>query len=271
MHLSLASWSFRSLTLEENADLAKLIGIGALDVSTKRKPGHSKAQILSDPQAAAERVKALGIPVANYFHHFGEDHYDRNLALPGIIDDHARELERALTFADAAGIPTLFFVPGMINPGQSRRQAFEVCVDSLKALLDVQKDFKAEICIEPITHSITETPDIVRELVDETGIRLALDYSHFVCLGFTQDQIDPLCAHAAHVHLRQARAGELQTRFGLGTINFPAMFANLRDAGYSGALAIEYIHSEFMNSNSVDVMTETVTMRDCFNNWMNNA
>lgn len=267
MHLSLTSWSFPSLTLEEAAGVSKVLGIGALDVSTKGRPGLDKAELLADPKAAAERVRALGVRVTNYYHHFGDGLADRNLALPGTIDANARDLERVLSFADAAGIATVFFLPGIINPGQSRRQALEASAESLTALLDVAGDFRAKICIEPIVRSFAESPAIIAELIERTGIRLALDYSHFACLGYTQEQVDPLCAHAAHVHLRQARMGELQARFAKGTINFPALFGTLAEAGYTGALAIEYVYQDFMNAYSDDVMTETVAMRDCFNEW----
>lgn len=267
MHLSLTSWSFPSLTLEEAAGISKVLGIGALDVSTKGRPGLDKAQLLADPKSAADRVRALGVAVPNYYHHFGESLPDRNIALPGTIDANARDLERVLTFCDAAGIATVFFLPGIVNPGQSRRKALDVAVESLKALLEVQKGFRAEILIEPIVRSFAESPAIVAELVDRTGVRLALDYSHFLCLGYTQEQVDPLCAHTGHMHLRQARMGDLQAKFAKGTINFPALFATLDAAGYSGALAIEYVYQDFMNAYSDDVMTETVAMRDCFNEW----
>ena len=267
MYLSLASWSFPSLTLEEAAGISKVLGINALDVSTKGRPGLDKAALLADPRAAAERVRALGLRVPNYYHHFGEGLADRNLALPGTIDANARDLERVLTFADAADIATVFFLPGIVNPSQSRQQALDVSVASLKALLDVAKGFRAEICIEPIVRSFAESPAIIAELIERTGIRLALDYSHFLCLGYTQEEADRFAAHAAHVHLRQARMGDLQAKFAKGTINFPALFATIAAAGYTGALAIEYVYQDFMNAYSDDVMTETVTMRDCFNEW----
>ena len=267
MYLSLTSWSFPALTLEETAAISRIIGIGALDISTKGRPGLDKAQLLDDPRAAAERVAALEVKIPNFYHHFGDSLADRNLALPGTIDANQRDLEKVLTFADAAGIATIFFLPGIINPGQSRSQATAAAAESIRALLDVAKDFSAEICIEPIIRSFAESPAVVEELVDRTGIRLALDYSHFVCLGYTQEQIDPLCRHAAHIHLRQASMGKLQERFARGSINFPALFGTLRDSGYDGALAIEYVHQDFLNASSDDVMTETVTMRDCFNGW----
>jgi sugar phosphate isomerase/epimerase len=268
MHLSLTTWSFSRLQLEEAAAVAKAIGMSAIDISTRYRPGLDKPELLHDPKASAERVRMLGLPVSNYFHHFGADVADRNLALPASLDANVRDLERVLTFADAADIPTVFFLPGMINPGQSRQQAMAASVESLKAMSQMASHFRARICIEPAVRSFAETPDIARELVDRTGVALALDYSHFICLGYTQQQVDPLIPYAAHVHLRQARPGHLQASFDKGTLNFPALFGALREAGYTGALAIEFIRQVFTNDWADDVMTETILMRDCFNAWM---
>lgn len=267
MHLSLAAWSLPACTLEEAAAISTALGIGALDVGLFYRSALDRRKILSDPKAAAAPLAGLGVRLANYYHLFGEGPEGRNLALPGTIDDNARDLERVLTFADAASIPTVFVLPGVVNPGQSRDQAAAVSIDSLKALLDVAEGFRATLCIEAHVHSFAESPAMVRRLVDATGIKLALDYAHFACLGYRQEEIDPLAPHAAHVHLRQARMGALQTKFSEGTLNFPAMFATLRDAGYSGALAIENVHQSYMNTLFEDVLTETITMRDCFRAW----
>ena len=111
---------------------------------------------------------------------------------------------------------------------------------------------------------------MVRRLVDATGIGLVLDYAHFACLGYRQEEVDPLAPHAVHVHLRQAKMGALQAKFGQGTLNFPAMFATLRDAGYQGWLALEAVHQDYMATLTEDVITETVALRDCFRNWEGN-
>ncbi len=271
MKLSLTAWSFPSCTLDEAARIAKALGIGALDVGLFYRSALDKTEILADPAAAAARLECLGVDIPNYYHLFGEGLAGRNLSLPGSIDQNARDLEHVLRFADAAGIATVFILPGVINPGQSRDQAMAVAADSLKALLEVARDFTAVICIEPHVHSWAESPALVRKLIDATGTKLALDYAHFACLGYRQEEIDPLAAFAAHVHLRQARMGMLQTKFARGTLNFPAMFATLRDAGYAGALAIENVHQDYMNTLYEDVLTETVAMRDCFLAWQGGA
>jgi len=267
MRLSVTAWSFPSCTLDEVAAIAQAIDIDAVDVGLFYRSALDKTEILDDPNGIAARLKDLGLPIANYYHLFGEGLEDRNLALPGTLDANLKDLEKVLSFADKASIASVFILPGVVNPGQSREDAAKVSAESLKAMQALAGSFKAKLCIEPHVHSWAENPTLVRGLVDETGIGLALDYAHFACLGYRQEEIDPLAAHAVHVHLRQARTGVLQAKFAQGTLNFPAMFGTLRDAGYAGSLAIEYVHQDYMNTLSDDVLTETIAMRDCFRNW----
>ena len=268
MKLSLTSWSFPACTLEECAGISRALGIGALDVSQFYRSGLSRAEILADPQAVAGRLAGLGVAIPNYYHLFGEGLTGQNLALPGTISQNVNDIARVLEFADAAGIGSVFMLPGIVNPGQSRDGAARVAVESLRALLEVASGFKAKLCIEPHVQSFAESPAMVRRLIEETGIGLALDYSHFACLGYRQEEFDPFAKHAVHVHLRQARMGHLQAKFAEGTLNFPAIFANLRDAGYQGWLALEAVHQDYMNMLTEDVLTETVALRDCFKGWM---
>lgn len=271
MYLSLTAWSLPSCTLHEAADISKALGINALDVGLFYRSALDKSAILTDPTSAANGLRDLGVKLPNYYHLFGEGLGGRNLALPGALDENLRDLKQVLTFADAAGIGSVFILPGIVNPGQSRSEAEAISVTALREMVAMAKDHNTRLCIEPHVHSFAESPSIVQRLVEKTGVQLALDYSHFACLGYRQDEIDPLAPHAGHVHLRQAKMGALQTKFAHGTLNFPAMFATLRDAGYDGALAIEPVHQDYMNTLFEDVLTEIVALRDCFTNWKGDA
>ncbi len=270
MQLSVTAWSFPGCTLAECAAISHGLGINALDVGLFYRSALDRALILSDPIAAAESLRQLGIATPNYYHLFGEGLAGRNLSMPGTIPQNVADVEQVLTFADAAGIASVFILPGIINPGQSRDDAARQSARSLREVLHVASHHTAKLCIEPHVHSWAESPALVRRLIDDTGIGLALDYSHFTCLGYRQEDIDPLAPHAVHVHLRQAKMGHLQAKFAQGTLNFPAMFATLRDAGYQGWLAIEAVHQDYMNTLNDDVVTETITLRDCFRAWKGN-
>ncbi|MBI3972490.1 MAG: hypothetical protein HY332_14515 [Chloroflexi bacterium] len=100
------------------------------------------------------------------------------------------------------------------------------------------------------------------------GLQLTLDYAHFICLGYRQEEIDPLAAHAAHVHLRQAKPGALQAKLHQGTINFGALLGTLRSQGYRGYLALECVHQEYMDTLHDDVLTETVRLRDLVGSYL---
>ncbi|MGB8813406.1 MAG: hypothetical protein WCC57_09485, partial [Paracoccaceae bacterium] len=123
MRLSLTAWSFPACTLPEAAGISKALGIGALDVGLFYRSGLDKALILSDPVAAAAPLSRLGVDIPNYYHLFGDGLEGRNLSLSSAIDHNARDLDQVLRFADAAGISSVFLLPGIVNPGQSRDDA----------------------------------------------------------------------------------------------------------------------------------------------------
>jgi len=268
MKLSLTSWSLPACTLAEAAGLAKVLGIGALDLGYFFGPALDKAALLAEPEKAAEPVLELGIDVPNLYHLFGDSLGDRNLADPRNLERNLADFRQVARFCKAASIPTVFVLPGILNPGQGRREALEASAASLSRLLPIAEEAGLVLTIEPHVHSCLESPAQVLELLDKVpGLKLTLDYAHFTCLGWRQDEIDVLAPHAAHVHLRQSKIGELQTKLDKGTINIAAELGTLRDAGYSGRLSIEYTFQDYMNSLYDDILTETIRMRDLVRSW----
>ncbi|WP_328766320.1 sugar phosphate isomerase/epimerase family protein [Devosia aurantiaca] len=159
-------------------------------------------------------------------------------------------------------------LPGLINPGQSRKQAIANSAEALKPLVEASQRSGIGLSIEPHVHGVLESVDAVHELVSKVpGLRITLDLAHFTALGYRQDEIETLVPHAGHVHLRQARQGALQAKMEQGTINFPSLFSALRDVGYDDWLSIEVVHQAYMDTLYDDVLTETVKMRDAFRAW----
>ena len=268
MQLSLTSWSLRACSLVEAADIARALGIGALDLGYFYGPALDRAALLADPAALAAQVLALGLKVPSFYHLFGHTLADRNLADPAHRDANRADFIHVLKFCRAAGIGSVFVLPGVCNPGQGRREALAQSAASLCTLLPLAADAGIALTIEPHVHSFLESPALTLELLERVpGLRLTLDYAHFVCIGWRQDEIDVLAPYAAHVHLRQARPGVLQAKAGQGTINIAAQLATLRDAGFDGHVALEYVHQDYMDTLYDDVLTETVALRDAVRAW----
>lgn len=269
MRLSVASWSYPNCSLAEAAGIAKALGLDGIDLGYRYAAGIDRARVLAEPEGyAAELRAALPLQIANVWHLFGADRTVRHLAAPPDPRNLA-DLKAVLWFCRAIGVPTLFVLPGILEPGQSRRAAMTNAVAALGPMVDAARESGVALAVEPHVHAWLESPAMTLELLGELpGLTLTLDPAHFICLGFTQDDVETLCPHAGHVHLRQARPGVLQCRLDDGTVNFPAFLGALRDAGYAGWLAIEYLNQAYMATTRDDVLFETVRMRDLVREWL---
>ena len=267
MKLSVTSWSFPYLTLEEAGGVATTLGIDAIDLGYFGRPALDRTKLLAEPERYADEVTALlPVDVTNFFHLFGDSLEERNLALPPNPQNLA-DFTSVLTFASALGVPSVMLVPGMLDPGQSRSQALAASAKALKPMVDAGSKAGVAVLVEPHVQGLLESPDMTEALLHAVpGLGIVLDSSHFTLLGNRQSEIEALARHAGHVHLRQARPGRLQAKMDEGTFLFNGFFGTLRDLGYGGWLSIEYEHDAFMRALSEDVLSETVRIRDCFRN-----
>jgi sugar phosphate isomerase/epimerase len=262
MQLSVTSWSFPACNLDEAWAIARALGFQALDLGLFYGPALDKARVLADPERAAADVKARGIQGANLYWLFGGGLADRALTDPSTRAANLADFAAVCRFAAAAGIPSVFVLPGVMDT-RPREQAIAESAESLRALLSIANDHGLTLTVEPHVGGLLASPaDTLALLEQAPGVKLALDYAHFACMGFPQEAIDPLAPFAGHVHLRQARPGALQAKWGEGTLDFAAMIATLRASGYAGWLAVEYVHQSYMNTLCDDVLTETIRMRD---------
>src|SRR5262249_17680469 len=156
-----------------------------------------------------------------------------------------------------AGIATVFVLPGVVNPGQGRTEALAQSAKNLNRLQPIAEEAGVTLTVEPHVHSYLESPKLALQLIEKVpGLKLTLDYAHFTCRGWRQEEIDVLAAHAAHMHMRQAKPGALQTKGHEGTINMDAQLATLKAAGYAGYLSLEYVHQDYMATVFDDVLSE---------------
>lgn len=265
MELSLTGWSLPLCSLEEAAGIARSLGFRAIDLGAYPGGQLDRAAILGDPAPALGRLRDIGLAVSNIYWTFGAGFSERalNAPDPAVRRQNREDFKRVIDFCVAAGVPSLMILPGVLHPGQSRAAALAAAGEACCELLAISAPAGVTLALEPHVMGVLESPaDTLALLAAAPGARLALDYGHFVTLGYTQAEVDPLAVHAAHFHARQAKPGFLQTRLEHGTLNFPAIVQTLRAAGYDGYLAVEYVHQDYLQTDNVDVISETVKMRD---------
>jgi sugar phosphate isomerase/epimerase len=263
MQLSVTSWSFPACTLPEAWAVARALGLARMDLGLLHGPALDRARLVSDPRGAAGDIRALGIEAPSLYWLFGAAIEDNAISEAAALGRNLEELAQVLRFMAALSIPTLFILPGVHRAGASKRDLLAASAASLRAMLPLARTEGVQITVEPHVGGLLASPSDTLALLDAVpGLKLTLDYAHFACAGFPQEAVDPLAAHAAHVHMRQARPGALQAKWGEGTLDMGAMVGTLRAAGYEGALSIEYVHQAYMNTLSDDVLTETIRMRD---------
>ena len=263
MKMALATWSFPYCSLPEVVGITKALGLDAVDMGIDYKASVGREALLADPKSTGLALRDYNVDMPCFYYRFGENLDERNIAHPAFFEENLTDFEKIISFCLAAGIKTVFILPGVVNPGQSVADAIEVAAKAFNAFIPIAVKAGIALTFEPHVRSITESPSVTLNLLDRVpGLKLTLDYSHFVCLGFRQEDIDPLAVHAAHIHLRQAKPGELQAKFDEGTLNFPAMIGTLTEVGYDGYLVLENVHQTYMNSLYDDVLTEVIRMRD---------
>jgi sugar phosphate isomerase/epimerase len=263
MRLSVTSWSFPACTLVEAWGIARTLGFAAIDIGLLHGPALDRQAVLADPVGQGRAVVDQGIKAANLYWMFGAGLADRALTDPGSRAANLQDFRAVCAFAAAAGAPSIFVLPGIMSGTAPKAAVIAESAASLRALLPVAQDHGLTLTVEPHVGGCLASPTETLALLRQApGVRLALDYAHFACMGFSQDAIDVLAPHAGHVHMRQARPGALQAKWGEGTLDIAAMVQTLRTSGYDGWLAVEYVHQAYMNTLFDDVLTETVRMRD---------
>ena len=118
-----------------------MLGIDALDVGYFYGPALDKAKLLAEPErrrrrgswrsgsifpasttSSARRSPTAISPIRR--------HLDANVA----------DLKQAVRFCKRAGIGVIFVLPGVVNPGQGRKEALAQSAASLKRLLPIAAD-----------------------------------------------------------------------------------------------------------------------------------
>jgi sugar phosphate isomerase/epimerase len=270
MDLTCTSFSFPLLSFEDACRAIALLDIPAVDLGAHAGGSHLQpAAIEEQPAATAERVRraldAGGLRAADLFPTFGHGFSDRPVNDPNPAT-RAANLTRFHSFVAlcrATNCPGITLLPGVPWEELGPEGSFDLSVQVLGEYAAIAGDAGLRLSVEPHLESIAEAPERARELAERVpGLALTLDYSHFVAQGLSPARVHPLVPHAGHFHARQAAPGLLQTSARLGTLDFDDIVGRLRAAGYDGYLCVEYTWQTWRECDNVDVVSESILLRD---------
>jgi len=171
----------------------------------------------------------------------GPQLHDRS---PDAIARRRAETEGLIRWMKALGIRTAAIQPRQPDPGRPWEDVLLDCAASLREQLEIAAGKDVTFALEFHVNSPFETMDQCRRflaLVPE--MPLVYDPTHFVMQGVPLADTFEFMARAAHVHLRDAAAERMQTRFGEGTVDFDSLLGELKARGYKGDFSIEYLQT----------------------------
>jgi sugar phosphate isomerase/epimerase len=272
IRLACADNTFRLVQPWESAiEIIRLLEFEAVDVCLMGNRSHLRPEdVRDDIPGCAERIRAglaaSGLAVSDLFCIPWTD-FERFAPNHPELDERARSralFDDMLELTGRIGAPGMTMLPGIDWAGESHEDSFDRSVAELAWRASRARERGARFSIEAHLGSVVQGPREAERLCRETqgAVELTLDYSHFVYQGYAEEEIEPLVAHARHVHVRGARARRMQAALKDSTIDFERMVDALLGAGYEGDIGLEYLWIDWEHLNECDTVSETILLRD---------
>lgn len=237
--------SFRRSPLHRALSLISELGFRAIDLGAL--PGvcdHVPYELTSAAvSGVAATIEASGLAVRSINADVGD--------LNRVVDvDEAAEREAHLAqlfdLAQQVGAPAIVLPCGAPShePLQDLRTDIGLVADSLRHAAKQAVSHGLEIWVESqhsgrLCWNLERTQQLTTALTG-SGVRAVLDLSHVVASGDDiLTWIDRLAPEIAHVHLRDARRGDIHLTPGSGDVDFAAALHALADRGYTGDYSLE--------------------------------
>jgi sugar phosphate isomerase/epimerase len=271
MKISTCDFSFPKLPWEQTLRLVRDLGMQGIDVALFEggRSHLAPREVFSNIRAAASRINAAvlinGLQISDVFAQPGRVPEENAVNDPDpLARRRSRDLfHRTLELALRCNALHLTLLPGVHFATEAYEDSLKRSAEELTWRTEIAKTIGIPLGIEPHVGSIVQSPrQVNRLLVLAPTISLTLDYSHFVCQGIPDCEIEPLLPSASHFHARAACQNKLQAPMKENTIDFPRVVQEMKRTGYSGFVAVEYVWIEWMHCNEVDNLTETILMRD---------
>ncbi len=259
MKLAFSSNAFRAFPIEETIAIVSGIGYDGIELmcdSPHAWPPDMTPARLESIRGALDRHR-LGLSNLNAFMMCGYRHpgtgREGTFHWPSWVDPdpavrHARidHTIQCVEMAAALGAKTVSTEPGGPVEGRPRADVSRLFAQGLKRAARRASELGVTLLVEPepglLIERGREYEEFARDYMAFPGAGLNFDMGHFFCVGEDPAAlIRGVGRKALHFHLEDIAADRVHFHLppGEGAMDFPAVFAALRDIGYAGWVTIE--------------------------------
>ena len=241
------------------------VDLGLMEGRTQVQPGMVRQDVAMWSGVIGERLAAAGLEAADVFFvpSFNLTDLAANNPDPDQRDGGHEAFLDILEFSRRIGAPGMTMNGGIPIEGQSTAESLELSVGELTRRVEAAAEHDIEVRVEASVNSNTPTPEMALELVDAVpGLKLTIDYCHFVYQDIPESDVHPLLEHAAHFQCRGAAPGRMQVNFQENTIDYRGVLERLMALGYDAYFSIEYVWIDVWDCNRTENTMETIQFRD---------
>ena len=270
IRLACADFTWPLLSHDQSLALIATLGFEGVDLGIFGNRSHVRPEMIRQdvPMWAGilrERLEQHGLEPADVF-------LIPTTAVDGMTPNHPDPKEREAgreAFSDvlelarrleAKGISSMC---GVVFEGESESESIRNAAEELSWRVDQADRYGITVSVEPAVGTNADTPEKALEMLTlSPGLKLTLDYCHFVYQSMDQTAPDILLPHARHFHCRGCAPGRMQVDFDENEIDYQRIIDKMHEVGYSGWFGIEFVWTAIWNCNQVDNTAETIRFRD---------
>ena len=241
------------------------IDLGLFEDRSHIQPGMVRQDVAMWSGVIGERLAAAGLEAADVFFvpSFNLEDLAANNPDPDQRDGGHEAFLDILEFSRRIGAPGMTMNGGIPIEGQSTADSLRLSAAELTRRVEAAAAHDIEVRVEASVNSNTPTPEMALELVDAVpGLKLTIDYCHFVYQDIPESDVHPLLEHAAHFQCRGAAPGRMQVTFQENTIDYRGVLERLMAQGYDAYFSIEYVWIDIWKCNRTENTMETIQFRD---------
>ncbi len=250
---SINRWSFPgNMTLPECVALAKKTGFEAFEPAVTEEGELTFGATCAQIRQVKSLIEDAGLQVASLASGVYWS-YPPSASDPAVREKAMDCVRRQLAVAAELGAPAILVVPGVVGQGFGKytgNDDYDVAYDNALEVFTLLKkdaeDAKVVLGLENVWNSFLVSPLEMRDFLDRIGspyVGMYLDVGNMVPWGYPEQWVKILGKRVARVHVKDFKKaiGSINGFVDLlaGDVNWPAVIAALKAAGYDGPLTAE--------------------------------